>query len=413
MRLTERHIVRDGAAGYDKLCAVAHLSKNLYNAGLYAVRQQFFEDGHYMPYAALCKKLQDDGNPDYVAMPRKVSQQTLRMLDRNFKSFFAAIKEYGKDRSKFKRAPSLPRYLDKEGFYTVAYTKQAVSKKEWDKGVLKLSGVEGVTFRTKVSYDALDEVRVEPMCGHIVVSVAYTVPDVALLPDNGRYAAIDLGIDNLATVASNVKGFKTFAISGKALKSYNHRYNQLKAKYQSVAELRNKRKKTKRLRSLESKRRFYIDDYMHKASRLIVNRLVSESVNTLVIGYNKEWKQDTDMHKDVNQNFVAIPHKRLVDMLRYKCALVGINVLLQEESYTSKCSFLDGEEVCKHDRYAGRRRHRGLFRASDGRLINADVNGALNILRKCKPKAFADGIGGVVVHPVIIKMANGCFSDFH
>ena len=137
-----------------------------------------------------------------------------------------------------------------------------------------------------------------------------------------------------------------------------------------------------------------------------MNQLVSKGVNTLIIGKNNGWKQDTMLGKVGNQNFVQIPFNKFISMLEYKCRLVGIDVKLITEEYTSKCSFLDNEEIGKHDVYMGKRKYRGLFISSTGKTINADVNGSYNILRKCKPGAFdAKGVQGVVVHPHILCFA--------
>ena len=152
-----------------------------------------------------------------------------------------------------------------------------------------------------------------------------------------------------------------------------------------------------------------VKNYLHKTSKYIVNHLVSNNINTLIIGNNKNWKQDTNIGKVNNQNFINIPHSTLINMLSYKCEMLGINVIVSNESYTSKCSFLDNEKICKHSNYLGKRIKRGLFKSSKGYLINADVNGSLNILRKVVPNAFVDiikskGIEGFVVNPVIINV---------
>lgn len=185
----------------------------------------------------------------------------------------------------------------------------------------------------------------------------------------------------------------------------NHYYNKRLSIAKSLLDKRNKGQKTsRRLRKLTLKRNNKIKDYLHKASKHVVNHLVSSNINTLIVGKNDGWKQDTNLGKKNNQNFVQIPFNMFISILSYKCKLRGIAFILQEESYTSKCSFLDNEEIRKHERYIGGRIHRGLFKSSGGELINADVNGSLNILRKCKPKAFADGIKGVVVHPRVISL---------
>lgn len=412
MQLTERHFIHEGSEQHKEAVRVAHLSKNLFNTTLYAVRQHFFETGHYLPFAKLCNDFTSQSNPDYVALPRKVSQGTMRLVDKSFKSFFQSLTQYKANPSKFKGRPKLSKYKDKDGVFIVEFTNQAVSRKELNNdGVIHPSGTD-LRIHSKVRYEDLDCVRIVPVCGGFYVEVVYTTQEAEQKPDNGRYASIDLGIDNLATVASNIPFFETFAVDGKYLKSYNHWYNKEHARLKSLAETYNGTKTTKRLRRLESDRRNVMSDYMHKASRLIVNQLVSNDVCALYVGHNTGWKQDTNIGRVNNQNFVEIPHTTFIRMLKYKCELVGIAFHESEESYTSKCSFLDDEEICKHDVYAGRRIRRGLFRSSDGTLVNADVNGALNILRKCKPEAFADGIVGVVVHPVIAKITNG-FIEFH
>ena len=412
MQLAERHFIREGSEQFAECVRMAHLSKNLFNATLFAVRQHFFDTGKYLPFASVCNDFTSQANPDYTALPRKVSQGTMRLVDKSFKSFFNALRQYKINPSKFNGRPKLPKYKEKNGVYAVEFTNQAVSRKELNNnGIIHPSGT-ALYISSKVKFDDLDCVRIAPTCGGFFVEVIYTVPDTKPLADNGRYASIDLGVDNLAAVASNIPHFSTFAVDGKYLKSYNRWYNKERARLKSCAELYNGVKSTKRLRKLEADRRNVMSDYMHKASRYIVNQLVSENVCTLFIGHNVGWKQDTNMGRANNQAFIGIPHTTFIGMLQYKCKLAGITVVSTEESYTSKCSFLDNEEVCKHDDYVGRRIHRGLFRSSDGTLLNADVNGALNIMRKCKPEAFADGVVGVVVHPVIARMANG-FIDLH
>lgn len=405
MQLVERHIISKHHKYYGICDNLAFKSKNLYNYALYLIRQEYINNNKYLPYARLQHMLQEEKQPDYIALPAKVSQQTLRLLDRNFKSFFASVKDYAKNPSKYKGRPRLPRYLDKtDGRYVVTYTNQAIGKKSLDKeGVIVPSQTE-IRIKTKIGFKELDCVRIVPYNGYYAVEVVYTVNEKHEMENNGRYAGIDLGIDNFATVATNCDDVLPYIISGKEAKSYNHWYNKRKAELQAIAKKRNNRNTTKALRSLDVKRKNRMDDFMHKASRHVVNQLVSDGITVLVIGYNETWKQDTNMRKANNQNFCYIPHLRFVEMLEYKCRIVGIKCVRQDEAHTSKCSFLDGEEVCHHERYVGKRRHRGLFVASDGREINADVNGALNIMRKCKPLGGCRvpiWCNGCVVHPVI------------
>ena len=293
-----------------------------------------------------------------------------------------------------------------DGRFEVVYTNQAISKKALKKGFIVLSGLPGFKTKTKVADKKINQVRIIPRVGKYVIEVVYTIPDVEPKQDNGKYAAIDLGVNNLATVTTNLDGDKPLVVDGRKVKSINHHYNKLKAKYQSQIPTYKLKKTTKRLRRIEVKRENKINDYFHKSSRFIVNQLVSKGVNTLIIGKNNGWKQDTKLGKVGNQNFVQIPFNKFISMLTYKCGLEGIDVKLITEEYTSKCSFLDNEEIGKHDVYMGKRVHRGLFKSSTGRTINADVNGSYNILRKCKPSAFnAKGVQGVVVHPHILCFA--------
>ena len=302
-----------------------------------------------------------------------MSKETLRLLDRNFKSFFSLIKK--KKSKDYDKPVRIPRYLDKRGRYATIFEKQAVSKRFLGKGLIKLSNISGV-IKTKVTTDNIVEVRVLPRNNHYLIEVVYVKEEKQLLPDNGRYAAIDLGLNNLATVSSNVE--KPFIINGRPLKSINQRWNKHKANLQSCLGS----KSSKQLTLVTEKRNNRIKDYLHKCSRKVVNFLVFKNISTLVIGYNEEWKQNISIGRVNNQSFVSIPFRVFVQQLEYKCKLEGINVVLTEESYTSKCSFLDNEPLGKKDSYLGKRIKRGLFRSSKNRLINADLNGSLNILRK-------------------------------
>ena len=198
--------------------------------------------------------------------------------------------------------------------------------------------------------------------------------------DNGIYAGIDIGLNNLATIGFN--NGKGLIINGRPLKSINQYYNKKKSELSSELERRNKSKNSKRLNRLTTKRNNKVKDYLHKASTMLVNQLISNNVCKVVIGKNDGWKKEINIGKRNNQNFVNIPHAVFIEMVCYKCKLNGIEVVLREESYTSKCSFIDNEPIKKHDSYAGRRVKRGLFRSENGTFINADLNGALNILRK-------------------------------
>ena len=417
MQLVEKHIVNRNSEFYSECDLLCFKSKNLYNYANYVVRQEFIntskekelglrEDANWIQYFALNRMLIDSKQFDMYQLPIKVSNQTLMLLDKNWKSFFRSIKDYVKNPSKYTGKPSLPKYLDKtKGRFVVVYEKGAISTKWLKQNIISLSGTS-IKIPFINNKNEVRCARIVPKGNHYVIEIVYEQPEKPLKENNDRYCSIDLGLSNLATVASNV--IKPIIINGKPLKSINQYYNKKLSKYKSVLETRNKAKTSKRISKLTDKRNKKIEDYLHKASRYIINHLVSNEINTLVIGNNKEWKQEINIGKVNNQNFVSIPHSKFIQMLQYKAALEGITVIVREESYTSKNSFLDKEPVCKHDVYVGKRIKRGLFRTSTGKLINADLNGGLNILIKAVPNIWElisdNGIEVIAVSPRVISL---------
>jgi putative transposase len=397
MQLVEQHVIRKGDARYEMLDRAAFASKNLYNAANYLIRQTFIFQGVYLNYRQMHQLMK--AHPAYQALPRKVSQQVLRTLDKNWQSFFRAIAEWREHPEKFLGRPCLPKYKDKQhGRNLLIYTIQAISKPALRQGFIQPSGLP---MRIQTNHQNVDQVRVIPRAGFYVVEVVYEQAPVQAEVDPTLYAGIDIGVDNLATLTSNKKGFVPRLVNGRPVKSINQFYNKRKAELdEKLMKMDARRRHSHRLERLTTKRSRRINHYLHTASRRIINLLVEEGIGSLVIGKNDGWKQEVEMGKRNNQQFVAIPHARFIEMLAYKAELVGIQVIITEESYTSKCSFLDHEPIRKQEIYAGKRVKRGLFHASDGRLLNADVNGSANIIRKVAPNAFADGVEGVVVRPV-------------
>lgn len=371
MYLTERHIIKDN----NELDEVCFKSKNLYNKALYLVRQNYFYTKEYLNFYKISQFMRDSKDEDYYSLPTDVSNNVLMILDRNFKSFFALLKK--KKSGSYDKQVKLPKYLEKDGRNIAVFIKRAVSKKSLKKGLIKLSSLS-LEIPTKVKESELVEVRILPRNNHHVIEVVYKVEDKENKIDNKRYASVDLGINNLMTVSSNVT--KPFIINGKPLKSINQYWNKEKARLQSL--LKGNKKTSKRIQSITNKRNNKVLDYLHKSSRKLVNFLISNNISTLIVGYNEEWKENINLGKRNNQSFVNIPFYTLIKQLEYKCKLEGINFILTDESYTSKCSFLDNEEVGKHDTYLGKRIKRGLFKSKEGKLINADLNGSLNILKK-------------------------------
>ena len=381
MVLVERQIVKPKNKYYAEIDHICFLSKNLYNSTLYYIRQHYKQTGNYLNYNAVNAIFTHENQIDYCALPRKVSKATQMLLDKNYKSFFGKLKN-GDNHAK------PPKYLDKiNGRQVTTYCKQALSFKR--KGFIKLSGTD---IYVETDKDA-QFVRLVPKNGYYVIEIGYFVETVDTLPDNGRYAAIDIGVDNLATITSNV--FSPVIINGRPVKSMNHYYNRTLAQRKSELEKTNKQKTSKRIKSIHLKRHNKINDYFHKASRFIVNHLVSNNINTLIIGYNEGWKQDTKMRKSAIQTFIYIPFLSFIHQIQYKCKLVGIDVIIAEESYTSKCSFLNQDHIPTYGiddselSVSGKRVKRGLYKNSDGTFINADVNGSYNILRKTLTKNAA------------------------
>ena len=382
MILSEQHIFTRGSKAFSEFEILCRNANNLYNATMYCVRKAFFA-GTIITYEAVNKQFIQEKQADYYSLPTKISQQVQRQVISAWKGYFHKLKGYKKNPSKYQGKLGIPRYREKGSFYVVPFTIQSIAFKNRNvrNGFLRLSGTSTL-IRTK--QEEIQAARLVPLDrNHIRVEILYNVT-CQEIRHNGRIASIDLGVNNLAVIV--YPNSQTEIINGRPLKSINQYYNKKLAETRS----KNSRRKqqTRKEVSLISKRRNKINDYLHKASRYIVNQLVSNDVSELVIGYNAGWKQDMRLgrkgnsRKEGNQRFHFIPFYKFIRMLKYKCELVGIIVTTNEESYTSKCSFLDNEEICKHEKYKGSRVKRGLFRASNGRLINADVNGALNILKK-------------------------------
>lgn len=340
------------------------------------------------------------------------------VLDRNWKGFREGLEAYREDPSKFLGRPKPPKYKHKtEGRNLLIYTIQAISREGLKRGRIQPSML-AIEVQTRQKH--IDQVRIVPRKGFYVVEVVYG-KEVTPAPVNpAYYAGIDIGMNNLVALTSNKPGFRSVLVNGRPVKSINQFYNKRRAELQKKL---GHTGTTKRMERMTNKRTRRIDHYMHIASRRIIDLLVQEGIGVLVIGKNDSWKQEANLGKRTNQNFVQIPHARFIAMLTYKAELVGIAVRITEESYTSKASLLDLDPLPVRDpnngnekhKFSGKRITRGLYRASDGRVINADIGGAGNIIRKVAPDAFSearvveDGKGvlaSLVVHPVRITLTN-------
>ena len=387
MQLVEIHQFNYNHKYYKRLDHLCWLSKNLYNATLYAVRQHYFQTNQYLSYYDVNVQFTHNNQYDYRQLPAKVSKMIQRLVDQNFKSFFALL--HKKQQKLYNKPIKIPKYLNKDSKQVVQYPRQALSFKK--DGYIKLSGTD-VFIKTKILAADIQAARIVPCNGYIKVEIIYKATKFNIKKNN-KYAAIDLGINNLMTITSTE--MNPFIINGKPFKSINQHANKLIAKYkQSLA--RYNLYTSKYLHSIYRKRMNKINDYLHKSVSYLMNQLVSHDISTLIVGYNKEWKQDIKLGKN-NQIFVQIPYYKLICILEYKCELYGIKLILHEESYTSKCSFLDKEEICKHSKYLGKRIKRGLFRTKENKLINADINGSLNIMRKVVGNNIYDILNSIQV----------------
>ncbi|MFN6307756.1 MAG: RNA-guided endonuclease InsQ/TnpB family protein [Microcystis sp.] len=406
MLVAERHIIKKGHRFWAEIDNLSWQSKNLYNSANYLIRQNFIYGHGYLTYNQMASLMKE--TEQYQALPAKVSQQVLRGLDRNWQSFFAASSEFKSHPDKFLGKPKIPGYKEqKKGRNLLVYTIQAISKVGIRQGLVKLSGTS-IALPTRVA-ERIAEVRIVPKCDCYVIEVIYEKTE-QFLALNEKIAAIDLGIDNLMAVTSNQPDFIPLLINGRPLKSLNQFYNQRRAKLQSL--LKGNRQSSQRICRLTRCRNQKIDDYLHQASRYLVNLLVDQEITTLVIGKNDGWKQEVNLGKVNNQKFVTIPHARLIEMISYKCQLEGISVILQEESYTSVANFLNDDplpvygQITEKPVFSGKRISRGLYRTDKGILVQSDVMGSYNILRKAFPNAFNRyGIERCVVHPRRINLS--------
>jgi len=413
MQLVEQHCIRKSDPRYAIIDDAAFKSKNLYNAALYEMRQAFIHHGVYLSYEEMDTRMQP--HEAYKALPAKVSQRVLKQLADAWKAFREAKAAYKEDPSTFTGRPRLPKYKHKtEGRNLLIYTMQAVSrgKRSLQRGIIKPSMLP-IEVKTQQDPKQIDQVRIVPRNGHYVVEVIYSKAPVQAQVDPAFCVAIDLGVTNLAAITANREGFVPRLVNGRTLKAMNQWYNKRIKELKLCLPKAERERVTRQMEQLTNKRNRQVNHYLHTASKGIIDFLVKEGVGTIIIGKNPLWKQEAGMGRRNNQNFVSIPHARFIDMLRYKAALVGIQVEIQEESYTSQASFLDLDPIPTYKpdddteyTFSGKRigRRKRLYRTKDGKIICADVNGSYNILRKRKPDAFthvdAKGLAAYVVQPL-------------
>ncbi|WP_057903082.1 RNA-guided endonuclease InsQ/TnpB family protein [Loigolactobacillus bifermentans] len=416
--LTEQHIVRESHPHYPRLLVAAHEANNVYNQGLYRVRQALFKH-QWLSCQDLWKSFKASADQRDSMIKNKignanVTQQILKVVAHNMTAWNQARKAYQRNSHRFTGYPRLPKYRTKGGLFTLYISNQTAKLRA--NGVVEIPFLDH--FKIKLQHtetSKLQIVRIVPKHHHFLVEVVYqTSHKISYKPDNHRYLGIDPGVNNAFSLISNVKDFQPLIINGRPLKSVNHFYNKRRSQLYSIQAQLHQPHQSRQLSRLEFYRYLKITRFAHEASKRIVDIALSHALNTIVIGKNKQWKTNLNLDKKTNQNFVGIPHQSMINMIKYKANLAGIVVIEQNESYTSQTSFLDHERPVNANGNQARKRKglsphnrrlkRGLFKSNHDILINADINGAYQILRKAVPNAYVEGIQGSGLTPVKVNL---------
>jgi IS605 OrfB family transposase len=407
-------IIRKGHPAFSGAKYCTQIVRRIKNATSYLIQHNPSGSDGFMSHSEADKWLKQNNADLYGKLPSAIAQRSTQISGGEWKSFFMALKSFKKAPSKFKARPKKPRYANQA---TTAYIGRNGFK--MDKGVIYFAGNILPPIQThfgfsqnwnaKVKDTIALEVRIVPKGNCFVIELVYDEAMAAesgsycLLLDRSRKAGIDLGINNLIAIATDQQA-RPVLINGKALKSINASYNK------RVANLRS-RGKYQHIRAVTNKRHRRIKDLLHRSSNAVVNYCIDNNIGTLIIGHNKGWKQDINIGKVNNQKFVNIPHSTLISQIQYKCYRLGINAVIQEESYSSKASALDNDLIPEYGKlpndvaplFSGRRTKRGLYKSKSG-LLNADINGALNILRKATGEALPLACKGFVSNPIMVDL---------
>lgn len=418
MYLTQSNVIRGlSKEEYSILRKTCQYSNNLYNVALYNIRQYYFQDKKFLKYEEnyhICKE-----NENYGLLQAGVSQQTLKVADRSFKSFFNLIKKAKSGEYRFKDI-KMPRYREKGGMFNLILSTNAINIKN---GFLtvpmsrKFSKLHGgrqvkIPFPERLENKTIKEVRICPIYHGRYFKIQYCYlqeeepQDVSV--DN--VLAIDIGLENLAACVTNTG--TAFIMDGRKLKSINQYWNKQKAYYQGIAD-KQRQKKTHRLNALARKRNNRTQDYIRKVARYIINYCIEHHIGTVVCGYNGDFKRSMNLGKITNQQFTQISFGSLRETLEGLCGRYGMRYIGQEESYTTKASCLDLDDIPVYNpgqpytgAFSGKRVHRGLYQFADDRIANADVNGAANILRKSKQNFdFEELCKGLLGSPLRIRVS--------
>ena len=393
MRQVERHWIKENHELYSICDELTFKAKNLYNAGLYQIRQSFFErersddkENHpILSWIDVTSNFRKEKQKDMLALPSKVSSAILKSLGNAMSAHCQVLKRfYDKSNTSVTHKPQLPIYLHKvDGRYVVEFNNQTISRKRGENGEIIICPRElNLMIPTKV--DKPKCVRIVPKLGAFIIEVVYEVKETPLKHTN-NFVAIDLGIDNLASVTFS-NGVNPMLVSGKKIKSINQGYNRLIAKAQSA--LPKNQRTSKHIHRLWRNRETKLQNELHRITTFLSQYFDEMCIEKVFIGKNTGWKNNVAMGKKTNQKFVQIPFNNFISQLKYKCLFKGIEVIEQEESYTSKASFVDNDEIPVYGKinyepqFSGKRIHRGLYKTRNGLKLNADINGSYNILVK-------------------------------
>ena len=386
-----KHLTKEEYNILRELCRIA---KNLTNQAIYNVRQHYLQEKQHLKYESNYHELKNSNN--YKLLNSNMAQQTLKDVDQMFKSFFALIKLAKQGKYNFKHI-KLPKYLPKNGYSNLIIGQIRLRKDNIL--TIPFSNAFKKKYETKIQIKIpqvlenkkIKEIQIIPKFNARFFEIQYTYEiqeeDIKLNTNNAL--AIDLGVNNLCTCITNTG--KSFIVDGRKLKSINQFFNKRNAKLQSIKDKQNIKRQTKQQFLISCKRKNRVDDYINKTCRYIINYCLSHDIGTLVIGYNQSFQNKTNLGKKNNQIFTQLPFGKIREKLEYLCKRYNINYILQEESYTSKASFFDNDELPIYNadnpqtyEFSGKRIKRGLYKTKDNYLFNADCNGALNILRKSK-----------------------------
>ena len=388
-----KHLKKEEYVLLKELCRTA---KNLANQAIYNVRQHYFQEKQYLRYEANYHEMKNCQS--YKLLNANISQQTLKDVDAMFKSFFALIKLAKQGKYDFRHI-KLPNYLPKNNYANLIISQIRLRQdnfltipfsnafKEKHKGINKIQ----IKIPSILEDKKIKMIKIIPKFNARFFEIQYTyeIQEEEIKLNTNNALAIDLGVNNLCTCVTNAG--KSFIIDGKKLKSINQFFNKQNTKLQSIKDKQNIKRQTKQQFLISRKRKNRVDDYINKTCRYIINYCLSHNIGTLVIGYNQSFQNKTNLGKKNNQIFTQLPFGKIREKLEYLCKRYNINYILQEESYTSKASFFDNDELPIYNadnpqtyEFSGKRIKRGLYQTKDGYLFNADCNGALNILRKSK-----------------------------